>query len=99
MAVTVSPSKALLTWLPLTLTPTQALSGHSIDDPTPAMYSAKARVAPPLRRPIGWQFRLSTSIVATHVSSSGVDMKSMPRLSAMFGFCLIRSFIFSKSIV
>ena len=82
VAVTVSPSFAVLMWFPLTLMPTQTASGHSVAEPTPASVSANAIVAPPLRKPKGWVVRRSTCSCPMHVSSSGVEKNSMPSVAS-----------------
>jgi hypothetical protein len=75
--------------------PTQAHPGQRADDATPATFSARANEAPPLKKPNGWRFRSSTFIFAKQVSTSGVEINSIPRAVLKFGFALIISTIFS----
>ena len=97
-AVTVSPSDTALTCSPLTLIPTHILPGQRADEPTPARFSASAREAPPLKNPNGWRFLSFTSIVAMHMSSSGVLMNFIPKAVDKLGCFSIISFIASTFI-
>ena len=54
-----------------------------VEGTTATPFSARARDAPPLKNPNGCRLRSSTNMVATHKSSSGVEINTEYPLSTM----------------